>query len=105
MILCVSRLVAIKGVWYFVESIPQIIKSTPDIKCIIVGDGDEKERLRQRVLELKITDKVIFTNGVANLEMPAYYAISDMVVLPSLIEATSIAGLEAMGPQCPPPTE
>ena len=39
---------------------------------------------------------MIFTGAVPNDRMPEYYAASDVVALPSLKEATSIAGLEAM---------
>lgn len=95
-ILCSRRLEPKNGVGYLIESIPRVIEASPDARFLVVGDGNEGEKLRQRVSELKISNEVIFTGRVANSEMPAYYAISDIVVLPSLMEATSIAGLEAM---------
>jgi glycosyltransferase involved in cell wall biosynthesis len=95
-ILCPRRLVTKNGVRYLIEAIPQIIDVNPDTRCLIVGDGDEREMLHRRVVELKIADNVIFTGRIDNSVMPAYYAVSNIVVLPSLIEATSIAGLESM---------
>ena len=66
------------------------------MKCLIAGDGAEMGKFSQEVIRLAIADKVIFAGRVPNTEMPKYYAASDVVVLPSLKEATSIAGLEAM---------
>ena len=96
MILCPRRLVAKNGVRYFIESVPRVIQVNRNVKCLIVGDGDESDMLRRMAVELEISDNVIFTGRIDNRDMPGYYAISDIVVLPSLIEATSIAGLEAM---------
>ena len=57
---------------------------------------EKNHKLKNEVFKLGIADSVIFAGRMPNLEMPKYYAASDIVVLPSLKEATSIAGLEAM---------
>lgn len=95
-ILCPARLDPVKGVRYLVRAIPYIIKQNNTAKFLIVGDGPEMERLNQEVVRLQIADRVTFTGRIPNSEMPKYYAASDIVVLPSLIEGISIAGLEAM---------
>lgn len=95
-ILCPARLDPVKGVRYLIRAIPYIIKQNNTAKFLIVGDGPEMERLNQEVVRLQIVNRVTFTGRISNSEMPKYYAASDIVVLPSLIEATSIAGLEAM---------
>ncbi len=95
-ILCPRRLEPKNGVWYFIKAIPYILKRYSNVKCLIVGDGSEMDKLKSEVIKLKISDKVIFAGRVPNSEMPKYYAASDITVLPSLKEATSIAGLEAM---------
>ena len=46
-------------------------------------------------------DRTIFLGSVANSEMPDLYRAADLSVLPSLAEATSIAGLEAMATGLP----
>lgn len=96
-ILCPARLDPVKGVWYLIRAIPYIIKQNNTAKFLIVGDGPEIEKLNQEVIRLQIADRVTFAGRVPNPEMPKYYAASDIVILPSLIEGgTSIAGLEAM---------
>jgi len=95
-ILCPRRLEFKNGVCYFIKAIPHIIQQNSNVKCLIAGDGAEMRKFSQEVIRLAIADKVIFAGRVPNTEMPKYYAASDVVVLPSLKEATSIAGLEAM---------
>ena len=95
-ILCPRRLELKNGVAYLIEAMPYLINKNSGARCLIVGDGSERGKLEEEVIRLSIADKVIFAGRVTNVEMPKYYAASDVVVLPSLKEATSIAGLEAM---------
>lgn len=95
-ILCPRRLETKNGVKYLIKALPNVIEKFKEIKCLIVGDGSEFDKLNMLVAELDLKKNVIFTGRIQNSEMPKYYAASDIVVLPSLIEATSIAGLEAM---------
>jgi glycosyltransferase involved in cell wall biosynthesis len=81
---------------YFVKAIPNILKNVCDARFLIVGDGSQLAELRQETARLRINDKAIFTGRVANADIAGFYAASDLVVLPSLREATSVAGLEAM---------
>ena len=96
LILCPRRLDPKNGVKYLIKAMPHIVSNVNNVRCLIVGDGVEMEDLKREVVKLGVADKVIFAGRVPNSEMPKYYAASDVVVLPSLIEATSIAGLEAM---------
>lgn len=95
-ILCPTRLAPVKGTIYLIKSIPIVLTYYKNIKILIVGDGEELIKLKKLVNKLKLSENIIFTRNIDNIEMPKYYAISDIVVLPSLREATSIAGLEAM---------
>lgn len=95
-ILCPRRLDPKNGVKYLIKAMPHIVSNINNVRCLIVGDGIEMEDLKREAVELGVGDRVIFAGRVPNSEMPKYYAASDVVVLPSLKEATSIAGLEAM---------
>jgi len=98
-VLCPRRLDPKNGVKYLIEATPLISKRIEKAKFLIVGEGGfKKERLmlENRVKVLGLSDKVIFTGDIPNPLMPKYYTASDIVVLPSLMEATSISGLEAM---------
>jgi glycosyltransferase involved in cell wall biosynthesis len=98
MVLCPRRFDPKCGVEYFVRSLGMITKKAKNMKFILAGGGYPEEKKKfLRIIESQGTSKnVIFTGFIENSKMPEYYAGSDIVVLPSLIEATSIAGLEAM---------
>ncbi|OPX58839.1 MAG: Trehalose synthase [Methanobacterium sp. PtaB.Bin024] len=95
---CPRNLVIKNGVHYLIDAIPLIIEKFDNVKFLIIGNSNKEMFLKckKKVADLKIDDYVIFTDSIPNSQMPGFYGISDIVVLPSLKEATSISGLEAM---------
>jgi glycosyltransferase involved in cell wall biosynthesis len=100
LILCPRRLVPKNGLEFLIESLPSIRRRFRDVSVLIAGDGPEREKLEARVRELGLHDSVIFAGSQHNDELPEFYAAADIVAIPSLKEATSIAGLEAMASAC-----
>jgi glycosyltransferase involved in cell wall biosynthesis len=100
LILCPRRLVPKNGLEFLIESIPSIRRRFSDVSVLIAGDGPERERLEARVRELGLHESVIFAGNQDNDDLPEFYAAADIVAIPSLKEATSIAGLEAMASAC-----
>jgi glycosyltransferase involved in cell wall biosynthesis len=95
-LLCPRRLVPKNGVSFFLKGLPYILRESNSICALIVGDGAERSYLEDLVRQMHLEGHVIFTGNISNDQMPFVYADSDIVILPSLKEATSIAGLEAM---------
>ena len=89
------RLFPKNGVEYFIRALPLVRPAAP-VEAVIVGDGPERERLERLAHELGVTDTVQFLGRRPNAEMPALLADADVAVFPSLMEATSVAALEAM---------
>lgn len=89
------RLFEKNGVEYFIRALP-LIRRELDIDAVLVGDGPEREKLERLAGELNVNDMVTFMGSRPNHEMPALLANADVAVLPSLMEATSVAALEAM---------
>jgi glycosyltransferase involved in cell wall biosynthesis len=89
------RLFEKNGVEYFIRALP-LIRRELDIDAVVVGDGPEREKLERLAGELNVRDMVTFMGSRPNHEMPALLANADVAVLPSLMEATSVAALEAM---------
>lgn len=103
LMLCPRRLIKVSGVMYWIRAIPLLIAATrARLRFMFVGDwqhNDEhscREEALAAMKELGLDDRLIFTGAVPNAEMHFHFAASDVVVLPSLVEATSVAGLEAM---------
>ncbi len=94
-IMTVRRLVPKNGVRFLLEAVPFILK-TNDVKIVIIGDGPEREQLVKLSSELKISKNVIFVGGIPNYRVPSYLSAADVVVVPSIVEASSISVLEAM---------
>jgi glycosyltransferase involved in cell wall biosynthesis len=69
----------------------------PEAKFLLVGDGDLRSKYEKMADDLKIKDKVIFAGSVAYEELPKYYNLADVVVLPSIdrSEAFGIVLIEA----------
>ena len=89
------RLFEKNGVEYFIRALPPLRKRLP-VEALIVGDGPLRGRLESLVRELGVADAVHFLGARPNTEMPGLLASADIAVVPSLMEATSVAALEAM---------
>jgi glycosyltransferase involved in cell wall biosynthesis len=89
------RLFQKNGVEYLVRAIP-LIQREVEVEALLVGDGPERERLERLAHELGVADRIHFLGARPNHEMPALYATAEVAVFPSLMEATSVAALEAM---------
>jgi glycosyltransferase involved in cell wall biosynthesis len=88
------RLFEKNGVEYFIRALPLL--RDVGLEAVLVGDGPERPRLEALVDELGVRDMVSFLGSRPNDEMPALLAAADVAVFPSLMEATSVAALEAM---------
>lgn len=89
----VGRLSEQKGMKYFIEAIPNVKKNNPNIKYIIVGDGDERNILTDLSKELNLEDDIIFLgyrNDIKNIMSQV-----DFLVLSSLWEGFPLAPIEA----------
>jgi glycosyltransferase involved in cell wall biosynthesis len=58
--------------------------SNKKIKVLIVGDGPEKENLKELADSLNIKDKIIFTGACAHENIVGYLNAMDIFVLPSI---------------------
>jgi glycosyltransferase involved in cell wall biosynthesis len=94
------RLFAKNGVEYLVRALPEVQRSV-DVEAVVIGDGPERAALERLAGELGVADRVIFLGARAHADMPALLCSGDLVVVPSLMEATSVAALESMACELP----
>lgn len=100
-ILCVSRLVARKGVQHLVEAMPSILRQRPEARLTVVGEGNLDHALRARVRELGIAERVDFRGLLPHGELPPVYRRAQIFVQPSFYEGMSNTVLEAMASGLP----
>ena len=79
------------------DFIIELFKNISDMnncyKLMIIGDGENKNNIMNKVTALKLNDKVIFTGIVPNIN--DFYNAFDIFILPSLWEGLPVAGIEA----------
>ncbi len=92
-VMTVRRLVPKNGVQFFVEACREV---RSECQFIVVGDGPERARLEDLSRRLGVTDRLEFRGAVPNNRLPGLLSAADVVVVPSLVEASSISLLEAM---------
>ena len=95
----VARQDEIKNQAAIIESFHQIHAQYPDTRLLLVGDGPCHEMLLERTEELGLLDCVEFPGMVGNTE--DYYAVADVYVQSSHIEAMPLSLLEAMAAELP----
>ena len=94
------RLFEKNGVEFFVRAMPLIVEQV-DAEAVIVGDGPERAALEELAQGLQMSDRIQFLGVRPNTEMPGLLSSGRVAVFPSLMEATSIAALEAMSCEVP----
>ncbi len=73
-----------------------VIDAAPQAKLMIVGDGDDRERLAEKSKELGLSNVVKFTGSVSDEELERLYARCSFFVMPSVNEGFGLVFLEAM---------
>ncbi len=84
------------GVDVLVRAVADVKEALPQLKVLLVGDGEQKPELVALSNKLGVRDRVIFCGSQPRLAMPPHLRLADLAALPSRAEAVSLAGLEAM---------
>ncbi len=104
-ILTVARLDATeqyKGYDKILEALPQIRSQVPDIHYVLVGKGSDRERIEQKIADLKLQDCVTLAGFISDSELCDHYNFCDLFAMPSKGEGFGIVYLEALA--CGKPT-
>jgi teichuronic acid biosynthesis glycosyltransferase TuaC len=73
-----------------------IAKTNPNTLCLIGGPGEQKNRLEQKIKQLRLQDSVRLVGAIAHHEVYLWMHACDLFVLPSLSEGLPVVHLEAM---------
>lgn len=90
-----------KGIKYLFHAIQMLLKERDDLMILIAGSGERLEYFRQYSKVLGIDRSIWFLGGVSPTDMPKFYSICDIFVLPSLFESFGISLAEAMAMEKP----
>jgi glycosyltransferase involved in cell wall biosynthesis len=96
-----GRLSYEKRIDYVIRAMPEILKSVPDAKLLIVGSGPARKSLEKAVADSGVENSVIFTGYLSDPDFPKAFAAADILAINSPVETQSIIVLEALATGIP----
>ncbi len=96
-VLTVRRLVYKNGVDTLIDTANIAVKRNPKIVFLVVGKGPDMESVKLHVTQLGIEANFRLSGFVSDEDLPSYYNVADLFVLPSKSgEGLPLVALEAM---------
>lgn len=86
-LMTVARLVPRKGHDMVLHALAALRREMPNLKYLIVGNGPDRQRLEHLAGELNVARNVVFVSDVSDQQLPEFYALSDVMVLPNRQES------------------
>jgi phosphatidylinositol alpha-1,6-mannosyltransferase len=91
-LLTIARLVERKGIDSVLRALPAVLRAVPNLVYLVAGDGPERERLGALTRELALDDAVRFVGSVTDAELPLWYSLADVFVMPSRSDPPDVEG-------------
>jgi len=95
-ILTAGNLIKTKGINYIIEAFAKIHGKYEDLVLVIVGQGQERENLKELARIRGVENKVIFKGKIPHKELMQYMNQCYFFVLPSYKEGFGVVYIEAM---------
>lgn len=84
-----SKDLAYKGFDTVIQALPKVMEAFPNLRYVVVGEGDNKENLRKLAVQIGVEKHVEFTGSISDAELAAWYRSCDVFVLPSRVRQSS----------------
>ncbi|MBI1923524.1 glycosyltransferase [Candidatus Poribacteria bacterium] len=90
-----------EGLDCLIQAVAEIAKKVPSVRLILVGGGEEEDRIQQLIRQFQLSETVVFVGRVPHTEVLKYYSIMDILVYPRYSDRTTnlvtpLKPLEAM---------
>ena len=91
-ILFMGTLFRFSGLYELIQSAAGVLRKDPQLKIVIIGDGEDHQRINAKIAELQLEDKVICVGRIEYQDLPSYLLLGDVAVLPFLqLDVTEFA--------------
>jgi glycosyltransferase involved in cell wall biosynthesis len=100
-VLFVGSLIPRKGLPYLIQAAQTVIKTQPNTKFLLVGDGPLKPQLQASLQATNLQRNFQFVGNLSEADLAAIYNCADLFVLPSVQEGQGIVLLEAQASGVP----
>jgi L-malate glycosyltransferase len=95
-IICCARIIARKGINFIIEALGILKDRGINLKLEIIGEGNQKEELKELTRNLKLEEEVSFLGLIKHSELPNFYTQANVSVSASLNEGMSNTMLESL---------
>jgi glycosyltransferase involved in cell wall biosynthesis len=95
-ILCVGRLVPVKGQFILLNAVRQLLAEGRRIKLRYIGDGPDRARLENMVADSQLNEHIIFEGAVNQDDILQFYQSADIFTIASFAEGVPVVLMEAM---------
>lgn len=96
LLLSVGYLVERKGHHIAIDALAKLLPTHPQARLVIVGTGEERERLQALANKLGVQGSVTFTGALPNADLYKWYSAADALILASSREGWANVLLESM---------
>lgn len=100
-IVSIGRIAKEKSIDVVIGALPKLIEKLPDLKMVIVGEGNEIENLGIYAEALGVGEHVMFTGGKPWDEIGKYYQLGNVFCSASVSETQGLTFAEAMAAGVP----
>ncbi|MCW8965340.1 MAG: glycosyltransferase family 4 protein [Candidatus Pacearchaeota archaeon] len=100
-VLYAGRVTLQKGPEYFIEAAKKVSEFVSNVKFIMIGSGDQLQRMIDRVAQLGLSDKFMFHGFYNRKEATMFFKMADVFVMPSVSEPFGVVPFEAMTNETP----
>ena len=90
-----------KGQDMLIQAMAIVVQSVPDVCLLLVGDGPDRGKLQKLSQDFGLYDNVYWAGQIDPAAVIPYYAVMDVVVVPSRFEGFGLTAAEAMAAGLP----
>ncbi len=87
-----GRLYAAKKVDFLLRAFSILKMSRPDVALLIIGDGEERNKMQQLAKDLELQDVHFLGEIVTPKDTATYFSLADLMVIPSLVGLVVVHG-------------
>ncbi|PIS05037.1 MAG: hypothetical protein COT81_03200 [Candidatus Buchananbacteria bacterium CG10_big_fil_rev_8_21_14_0_10_42_9] len=91
-ILTIARLVERKGHGYLIEALARLKENFPNLIYVIVGTGPYRDELTAKSKRLGVSEQIIFTGSVSEVEMNAWLQVCDIFAMTPTQNSQDVEG-------------
>lgn len=92
----VGRLAYNKGVDVLLQAISILVCDRVLLRCVLVGDGEDRNKLERMAYKLNISSYVDFVGAISRVDVYSSFKGFDIAVVPSREEGFGLSAIEAM---------